>query len=96
MATWHTLERGRVYEQLETSPRGLDSQEAAQRLEGYGPNEIQEEGLRSPLSVFLGQFTEILVIILLVSAAISWGIGETIDAIMIMIIVILNAILGFS
>jgi Ca2+-transporting ATPase len=96
MAAWHTLTRERVYEQLNTSPNGLDSEEVAQRRERYGPNELQERGLRSPLKVFLSQFTEIMVVVLLVAAVISFAIGEATDAIMILIIVILNAILGFT
>jgi Ca2+-transporting ATPase len=96
MATWHTLGREQIYEQLDTSPSGLAAEEAARRLERYGPNEIQEEGLRSPIAVFLGQFTEVMVVVLLVAAAVSLAVGATLDAIMIMIIVILNAILGFT
>jgi Ca2+-transporting ATPase len=96
MAAWHTLDRQRVLEQLNTSAEGLDQGQVEERLEKYGSNELEERGLRSPWSVFFGQFTEIMVVVLLVAAAISVAIGETTDAIMIMIIVILNAILGFT
>jgi P-type Ca2+ transporter type 2C len=96
MATWHTVDREQVYEQLGTSPQGLTPEEAAQRLEQHGRNELEERGLRSPLAVLMGQFTEIMVVVLLVAAAVSFLIGETIDTIMIMIIVVLNAILGFT
>ncbi|MBS3783308.1 MAG: cation-translocating P-type ATPase [Anaerolineae bacterium] len=96
MAAWHTLERERIYEQLDTSPDGLDEAEVARRLERYGSNELEERGLRSPWKVLLAQFTEIMVVVLLIAAMISLVVGETTDAIMIMIIVILNAILGFT
>ena len=96
MTLWHTQERERVYEELDTSPSGLDAAEARRRLERYGPNELEERGLRSPLRVLLGQFTEIMVVVLLVAATISFAIGKTTDAIMILVIVVLNAILGFT
>ncbi|MFP4343577.1 MAG: cation-translocating P-type ATPase [Anaerolineales bacterium] len=96
MSTWHTWERERVYEELGTSASGLDAAEVKQRLERYGPNELEERGLRSPLKVLLSQFTETMVVVLLVAAVISFAVGKTTDAIMILIIVILNAILGFT
>jgi Ca2+-transporting ATPase len=96
MSAWHTWERERVYEELKTSASGLDAAEVKRRLERYGTNELEERGLRSPLKVLLSQFTEIMVVVLLVAAVISFAIGKTTDAIMILIIVILNAILGFT
>jgi len=96
MSKWYTLSRERVYEELDASPNGLESEEVTRRLERYGRNELEERGLRSPLKVLLSQFTEIMVVVLLIAAVISLAIGETTDAIMIMIIVIINAILGFT
>jgi len=96
MAVWHILERERIYEQLDTSPDGLDEAEVARRLEQYGPNELEERGLRSPWKVLLGQFTEIMVVVLLIAAGISVALGHTTDAIVILVIVVLNAILGFT
>lgn len=93
---WHTMKREEVFEELDTSAEGLQGAEVEKRLEKYGPNELEERGLRSPWVVLLSQFTEIMVIVLLVAALISFFIGETTDAIMILIIVVLNAILGFT
>jgi len=93
---WYMKDREEVLRELESSEKGLDENQAQERLEKYGLNELVERGLRSPLVVLAGQFTEIMVIVLLVAAAISFFIGETTDAIMIMIIVVLNAILGFT
>ncbi|HHX42961.1 MAG TPA: ATPase, partial [Chloroflexi bacterium] len=95
MAAWHAMDRAQVYDALRTSPEGLSPEEIAQRLEQYGRNELEERGLRSPLAVLLAQFTEIMVLVLIVAAIVSFLIGETTDAIIIMVIVILNAILGF-
>jgi len=93
---WYTKDREEVLQELNSSQKGLSEKEAQERREKYGPNELEERGLRSPLVVLAGQFTEIMVIVLIVAAAISFAIGETTDAIMILIIVILNAILGFT
>lgn len=94
---WHTKSTAETLDALDTKPEdGLSSEEAEARKDKYGLNELEERGLRSPWVVLAGQFTEIMVIILLVAAVISFLIGETTDAIMILIIVILNAILGFT
>jgi Ca2+-transporting ATPase len=93
---WYTKDREEVLRELDSSEKGLDENQAQERLEKYGLNELVERGLRSPWVVLAGQFTEIMVIVLLVAAAISFFIGETTDAIMILIIVVLNAILGFT
>jgi Ca2+-transporting ATPase len=90
------MTKEQVLEKLEAVPDGLSSSDVEERLTRYGPNELEERGLRSPLKVLLGQFTEIMVVVLLIAAVLSAVIGETTDAIMIMIIVILNAILGFT
>ncbi len=102
MAAWHTQRIEEVLRELGTNPQGLSEQEAARRLAEYGPNQLEERPMRNPLLVFLSQFTDVMVIVLLVAAAISfalafWGHeGDYVDAIMILIIVILNAILGFT
>ena len=94
---WHTKSIEETIDALDTNPeQGLSTEEAQARIEKYGRNELEERGLRSPWVVLAGQFTEIMVIILLVAAVISFLIGETTDGIMILIIVVLNAILGFT
>ncbi|NPV53557.1 MAG: cation-translocating P-type ATPase [Firmicutes bacterium] len=74
--------------------RGISNEEARARLERFGPNEIREARARSLLTMLLGQLKDFLVIILIVSAAISVSLGETLDALVIIAIVILNAIIG--
>ncbi len=96
MSIWHALSKEDVFEELGSSPKGLSQVEVDQRVEKYGKNEIQERGLRSPWKVLLGQFTEIMVLMLIGAAVISFLIGETTDAFMILVIVILNGILGFT
>ena len=81
--------------ELNTSLRsGLTTSEAHQRLERVGPNQLKEGKKRSPWNMLLDQFKDILIIILLVSALISIFLGEVSDAVVIGIIVLLNATLS--
>ena len=61
----------------------------------YGPNELRERGSKPPWRIFVDQFTGTLVLILIVAAIISAIIGDFKDAIAILLIVFLNAVLGF-
>ena len=93
---WHAKAIKEVLTFLRTDPkRGLTSQEAKKRLKIYGPNRLQATKKENWATILLRQFTDVLVIILLVAAAISFTIGERGDAYTILAIVILNAILGF-
>lgn len=75
--------------------RGLSEAQVKERLEHYGINKIQAVHKEKWQWILLRQFTDVLIVILLIAAAISFAIGETGDAITILIIVILNGILGF-
>lgn len=85
-----------IISQLNTDEtQGLSSQEAAQRLEKHGPNEIQEGEQTTTLQKFIAQFKDFMIIVLMVAAVVSWLVsGEPSDAIVIMIVVVLNAIMG--
>jgi P-type Ca2+ transporter type 2C len=94
---WYKLETDQVVAQLETDlAHGLSQVEAEKRLERYGPNELEERGAISPWVILINQFKEVMVAILIVAAVVSLALGEYLDAAVIMAIVILNAILGFS
>ena len=75
--------------------KGLTSDQASQNLGKYGPNELEAAPGRSPLSVFFDQFKSFLIWVLIGAAIISGLMGEWVDALAIVAIVILNAILGF-
>jgi len=75
--------------------KGLTSDQASQNLGKYGPNELETAPGRSPLSVFFDQFKSFLIWVLIGAAIISGLMGEWVDALAIVAIVILNAILGF-
>ncbi|NPA06536.1 MAG: cation-translocating P-type ATPase [Chloroflexi bacterium] len=94
---WYRLPVTEVLRHLGTDPTtGLSEEEARRRLEQYGPNQIVERGPESPWRIFLEQFRDPLVILLLLSAAVSAFLGDYKEAIAIMIIVVLNAAIGFS
>ncbi|NKE70015.1 HAD-IC family P-type ATPase [Candidatus Manganitrophus noduliformans] len=93
---WHQLTAAQTLTALESAPEGLSHAEAARRLSDYGQNILKETEGKSPWSILLRQFTDVMIVILLAAAAISWWIGELTDTAMILVIVILNAALGFS
>ena len=75
--------------------KGLTTKEAEERLKKYGANKLSEKKKTSPLLIFAGQFKDAMVMILLAATVISIVMGEVYDAITIIVIVVLNALLGF-
>jgi len=74
---------------------GLTEKEAAERLKTDGENVLAENKRTGPAGIFIGQFKDVMVMILLAATAISVLLGEITDAVTIILIVLLNAILGF-
>src|SRR5512143_2033673 len=96
MTEWHTLETQEAVRQIHSDlENGLTAAEAERRLAEYGPNELIERAGKSPWAILWEQFTGIMVVMLIISAVVSVILGETIDAVGIMVIVGLNAVLGF-
>src|SRR3989338_9892674 len=92
---YYRKKAGEVFRDLGSSEKGISSEEARSRLSKYGPNEIKKEK-KLPLAVlFLRQFRDFLMYLLLFAAAISAFLGEYIDAAAMLSIGILSAILGF-
>jgi len=92
---WHARQAGEVESLLHTSfTAGLTSRQAEERLEHYGPNELQEAPRPSFWRMLLEQFNNFIVIVLLVAAGLSALLGDYVEAIAIMAIVVLNAVLG--
>jgi Ca2+-transporting ATPase len=81
--------------ELGSSPEGLSSEEARRRLENYGPNELEEKKRTSPLMMLVSQFTDFMIIVLIAAAVISGIIGELVDSAAILVILLLNAVIGF-
>ena len=92
---WHTLPAEDVCYLLQSSPAGLSSAEADQRLAQYGPNELQETRRISPWAILLEQFKNVLIIILLIAVGLSTILGHGIEAIAITVIVLFAVGLGF-
>ena len=102
--SWHAMETEEVLSSLNVKQDGLSQEEAQRRLQQYGLNELKKEKKASSIKMFLEQFTDILMIILLIAVALSIGsyfiknmedVGELYDAAVIVAIVLATAILGF-
>jgi len=77
---WYKLTVDETLQQLDTSAEtGLPATEVQQRLDRFGPNELVERGTKEPWRIFVAQFTEIMVIILLIAALISAILTEWVD-----------------
>ncbi|NTW43869.1 MAG: HAD-IC family P-type ATPase, partial [Anaerolineaceae bacterium] len=76
--------------------QGLSSTEVQIRLQKYGKNELIDRGTKNPWKIVLEQLTDTMVIVLLISALITFFLHEYVDSIVILVIVILNTILGFT
>lgn len=95
-AIWHSIDAEKVLKELNTdSHHGLTEDEVRSRLEKYGYNELKKEERISPFTIFINQFKNILIIILLIAIALSALIGEVVDAAIIGVIVVFCAVLGF-
>ena len=97
---WHSSEIDEVLDTLKTGREGISDEEAAKRLLEYGPNELKEEKKQQWYHILFEQFTSLLVIVLIISAAVSgylaWLEHEPMtDMYVILIIVVMNAVLGF-
>jgi len=94
---WHSLEVTEVLDLLGTSAsQGLSEEEASARLHRYGHNRIREEKPPHPLAIFLNQFRDFMIYVLLAAALVSGLVlRELLDAAVIMCIVVANGILGF-
>ena len=87
-------ETAEVMDELHTSLQGLDSDEAAQRLARDGANALEESKPPHPFMIFLSQFKDLLVLILIVAAIISMISGELESTIVILAVITMNSILG--
>jgi len=94
---WHATPAGDVARYLATDAgAGLTADEAARRQHRAGPNRLPEARAPSWLGQFAGQFTQLLVVLLMAAALVSAVIGDRLDAIAIGAIVVINAVLGFA
>jgi len=85
----------RLFYSLKSSPAGLSAKEAKKRLAEYGPNELFAQKKRGPLGIFISQFANPLILILLAATAISGILGEWTSAVIIILMILFSAILSF-
>src|ERR1044072_6130792 len=92
---WHTSTTEDVLKELQSNIDGLTEEEVANRMQKYGPNQLQEKKKRPVWLLFLMQFKDVMILILMVAAIISAVVGDVKDMIVILIIIIINAVVGF-
>ncbi len=94
--SWWLLSRAQVLKDLNTDPKeGLTQTEAQKRLLAVGPNSIAEAVSISAIRLFIHQFASLIILILIAACSIAVILGAYIDAIVIGVIVIINALIGF-
>lgn len=92
---WYRTTIEEIYRKLNTTEKGLTTEEAEQRLRIYGPNKLPEEKKINRLRIFLHQFESPLIYILLIAGLVAGLLKEYIDSAVIFSVVILNAIIGY-
>ncbi len=93
---WYCRDVEQVLAELQSNAgSGLSNAQASERLEQYGPNELIDTGSRSPLLILWEQFASSMILLLVVAAGVSVMLDEVRDALAIVCIIVLNAILGF-
>ncbi|MCD6229722.1 MAG: cation-translocating P-type ATPase [Candidatus Diapherotrites archaeon] len=92
---WHIKSVDRIFKELETSKQGLSLFESASRLKKYGLNVLEEKQGPSAVKIFLSQFRNFLVLILIAAAVVSFIAGHMIDTCLIAAIVFINGVFGF-
>lgn len=92
---WVNLSIEKVLDETQSLKEGLSSSEAVSRLAKWGPNKLQEKARKSPLLIFIDQFKDFMIIVLLVAAVIAGLVGEATDTLAIFVIILLNGLIGF-
>ena len=92
---WHCLSADEVCGRLSSAPSGLTNSNAAERRTANGPNELKEGKRISPLRIFVDQFNSLMVWILIAAGIIVGVLGEAVESLAVLIIVVLNAAIGF-
>jgi len=95
MKNWWHLTAAEIARALGTDLKtGLALEEARARFEKSGPNELREKKRRPPLAIFFAQFEGLIIWVLIVASLVSGFLGEWLDALAILAIIVLNAVLG--
>ncbi len=92
---WHLKNIDDVIQEVQSSKKGLSTGEAIARLEAYGPNEIISGKKRPVWLMFVNQFRDFMILVLIAAAIVSGFLSDVTDTIAIIAIVVLNAVIGF-
>lgn len=93
---WHLQDAADLVRQQGVDPaRGLTAQEVSRRTQQHGPNELRGRPPRSLLGLFVDQFKDFMILVLLLAAVISGVMGDVVDTVAILVIVLLNGVVGF-
>ncbi|TDE06920.1 cation-translocating P-type ATPase [Flavobacterium sandaracinum] len=92
---WHLLPLSEIILLLNTTPSGLNSIIASERLKEYGQNQIEDSKKKSIFKMILSQLSDFMILILIAAAIISGIVGDLTDTIIILAIIIINAVVGF-
>ncbi|MEW8467297.1 MAG: cation-transporting P-type ATPase, partial [Candidatus Thiodiazotropha sp.] len=91
---WHTIDVDTLLQRIDSSVSGLSMDEAALRLQRYGPNRLPEPKPRHPLVRFLYQFHNVLIYVLIIAGVVTALLQHWLDASVIFGVVIVNALIG--
>ncbi len=95
-SSWHAQDASFATREHRVDPtQGLPAAEARRRAEQHGPNELQPRARPGPLALLAEQFKDFMVLVLLGAAVVSGAIGDLTDTLVILVIVVLNAVIGF-
>lgn len=92
---WHSFDTKKVFDETGSSDTGLSAKAVEDKLQEFGRNELVEKAKKSPVIIFLNQFKDFMILVLIAAAIISGVVGDVSDTIIIVIIVLLNAVVGF-
>ena len=96
MKSFYQLSEAEILSQLKTSGQGLDTNKIEALQKEFGANQLQEPKHKSKLAILLSQFADVMILILVIAAVISFAVGETVDGFFIIAIIIANAWMGYS
>jgi len=92
---WHSLTIEKIFQELKTNENGLNAEEILRRQKKYGKNKLPERKKTTTLEVFLNQFKNPLIFILIVAAFVAFALQEFIDSAVILTALLINSIVGF-
>lgn len=91
---FYQKKKDEIFEELNSNEKGLTEAQREENRKKFGENKLTEENKKSPFVVFLEQYKDFLVIILIISALISGVLGDIESAIVIFVVITINAVLG--